>query len=204
MYLTAAGVGNITLVDDDKVDLTNLQRQIVHRTANIGKPKVESAAASLQQLNSATSLILVDKRLDATELSEQISNTDVVVDCTDNFTTRFTLNKLCVQHKKPLVSGAAIRLEGQLSIFDSRQPESPCYRCLYAEIDDENLSCAQSGVLSPVVGVIGTLQAVETIKLIVGFGESLAGRLQLYDAKQGTWREFKLNKDPNCPVCRAN
>ncbi len=125
----------------------------------------------------------------------------MVVDCTDNFSTRFAINQYCVEHKVPLVSGAAIRLEGQISVFDSRDDESPCYRCLYQEVDDENLSCAQSGVLSPVVGVIGSMQATEAMKLIIGFGETLVGRLQLFDAKSMTWREFKLNKDKNCPVC---
>lgn len=201
MYLAAAGVGTLTLVDDDKVDLSNLQRQIVHTNDQIGQPKVQSAAVLLQQLNGATKLHLIDKRLREEALDNAIAAADVVVDCTDNFTTRFAINQYCVKRKTPLVSGAAIRLEGQLSVFDLRHPESPCYRCLYAELDDENLSCAQSGVLSPVVGVIGTLQAVETIKLIAEFGETLVGRLQLYDAKMGIWREFKLNKDKNCPVC---
>ena len=201
MYLAAAGVGELTLVDDDNVDLSNLQRQIVHTTDHLGTPKVESAVALINKLNPDTKLVTVNSRLKDDELSQCISKADVVVDCTDNFTTRFSINKYCVQHSKPLVSGAAIRLEGQISVFDARQTESPCYRCLYAEVDDESLSCAQSGVLSPVVGVIGTMQAVETIKLIVGFGESLVGRLQLYDAKTGTWREFTLNKDENCPVC---
>lgn len=201
MYLAAAGVGHLILVDDDKVDLTNLQRQIVHTNQQIGVAKVESAKTMIQQLNPATKLTLHSSRLHDEELLTQVELADVVVDCTDNFTTRFAINRACVKLRKPLVSGAAIRLEGQLSVFDTRQQDSPCYRCLYAELDDENLSCAQNGVLSPVVGVIGTLQAVETIKLICGFGDSLVGRLQLYDAKLGSWREFKLNKDPACPVC---
>jgi len=204
MYLAAAGVGKLILVDDDNVDLSNLQRQISHTSAQVGKPKVESAAQLIRQLNPNVTLTLINSRIKERELAKQVEAADVVVDCTDNFSTRFAINQYCVQIKKPLVSGAAIRLEGQLSVFDARQPHSPCYRCLYAEVNDENLSCAQNGVLSPVVGVIGTLQAVETMKLIIGFGESMVGRLQLYDAKAGTWREFKLNKDKNCPVCRTN
>lgn len=204
MYLAAAGVGQLTLIDDDKVDLSNLQRQIVHTTENIQQMKVVSAANTLHALNPNVKIKSIDQRLNSEQLQMEVEAADVVADCTDNFTTRFLLNKLSVQNKTPLVSGAAIRLEGQLSVFDPRRTDSPCYRCLYEELDDENLSCAQSGVLSPVVGVIGTLQAVETIKLIVGLGDTLVGRLQLYDAKAGAWREFKLNKDPNCPICSVS
>lgn len=201
MYLAAAGVGQLILVDDDAVDLSNLQRQVIHQTNSVGVAKVESAEQTIKNLNPAIKIKTINQRLDKHQMQQEIALADVVVDCTDNFSTRFLINKLCVEEKTPLVSGAAIRLEGQITVFDSRQPDSPCYRCLYEEVDDENLSCAQSGVLSPVVGVIGTQQAVETLKLLANFGTPIIGRLQLYDAKAGTWREFKLNKDPNCPVC---
>ncbi len=203
MYLAAAGVGHLVLADYDQVDLSNLLRQIVHTTNHIAEQKVDSAEAMLKQLNPEIEISKIKQKLRNEGLSEQIAKADVVVDCTDNFSTRFAINQYCVEHKVPLVSGAAIRLEGQISVFDSRDDESPCYRCLYQEVDDENLSCAQSGVLSPVVGVIGSMQATEAMKLIIGFGETLVGRLQLFDAKSMTWREFKLNKDENCPVCGA-
>lgn len=203
MYLAAAGIGHLVLADYDQVDLSNLQRQIAHTTNHISEHKLDSAEAMLQGLNPAVNITKLKQKLSPKQLSEQIAKVDAVVDCTDNFSTRFAINQSCVEHKVPLVSGAAIRLEGQISVFDSRDLNSPCYRCLYQEVDDENLSCAQSGVLSPVVGVIGTLQATEAIKLIVGFGETLVGRLQLFDAKAMTWREFKLKKDPHCPVCRS-
>lgn len=201
MYLAAAGVGHLILADYDQVDLSNLQRQIVHTTSQISEFKVDSAAAMLHQLNPSVNVKKINEKLTSESLAEEIEKVDVVVDCTDNFATRFAINQLCVESKVPLVSGAAIRLEGQISVFDSRDENSPCYRCLYQQVDDENLSCAQNGVLSPVVGVIGTLQATETLKVLVGFGQTLVGRLQIYDAKSSTWREFKLKKDPQCPVC---
>lgn len=201
LYLAAAGVGELVLVDFDTVDLSNLQRQIAHTTDRIGQSKVESAKAQIQQLNPHTNVVCLSKQLSETELNEQVRNATAVVDCSDNFNTRFAINKACVKNKKPLISGAAIRLEGQISVFDSRQPTSPCYRCLYEDIDDSNLSCAQNGVLSSLVGIIGAIQATETLKVIAEFGEPLLGRLLLLDAKAMSWRELKLSKDSNCPVC---
>ncbi len=200
MYLAAAGVGHLTLVDFDTVDLTNLQRQIAHTSARIGENKAASAAQSLRELNPEIAITCIDKLLDATELAAQVKRATVVVDCTDNFQTRFAINAACVAEKVPLVSGAAIRLEGQIAVFDPRTETSPCYRCLYEE-DSDDLTCAANGVLAPLVGIIGSMQALETIKVICGFGTSLAGRLLLLDARHMQWREMKLPKDHNCPVC---
>ncbi|UUA70880.1 HesA/MoeB/ThiF family protein [Cellvibrio sp. QJXJ] len=200
MYLAAAGVGHLTLVDFDAVDLTNLQRQIVHTTARIGMNKAASAAQSLRELNPGVKIDTIEKLLATDELLAQVKLATVVVDCTDNFQTRFAINAACVAAKVPLVSGAAIRLEGQVAVFDARAETSPCYRCLYEE-DSDDLTCAANGVLAPLVGIIGSMQALETIKLICGFGSSLAGRLLLLDARHSQWRELKLPKDHNCPVC---
>lgn len=201
MYLAAAGVGHLTLVDDDEVDLSNLQRQIVHTTERIGQSKVASAAQTIAQLNPEVEVTCLTQRLDQKALKQQLADVDLALDCTDNFSTRFALNAACVTTRTPLVSGAAIRLEGQVAVFDSRRPESPCYRCLYEDQNDENLSCAASGVLAPLVGVIGTMQALEALKLLAGFGTDLAGRLLLFDARHAQWRELKLARDPKCPVC---
>lgn len=200
MYLAAAGVGHLTLVDFDAVDLTNLQRQIAHTSARIGANKATSAAQSLRELNPEVDINCIEKLLDADGIAEQVKLATVVVDCTDNFQTRFAINAACVAAKVPLVSGAAIRLEGQIAVFDSRSDTSPCYRCLYEE-DSDDLTCAANGVLAPLVGIIGSMQALETIKLICGFGTNLAGRLLLLDARHSQWRELKLPKDPNCPLC---
>lgn len=202
MYLTAAGVGNITIADFDVVDLSNLQRQIVHNNNSIGLPKVESAKSTLRNLNPSTNITTISDKLRKDELLDAVGVADVVVDCTDNFSTRFAINRACVEMKTPLVSGAAIRLEGQISVFDLRQDDSPCYRCLYEEVDDENLSCSENGVLAPLVGIIGSMQACETLKLIAGFGETLVGRLQILDVKTMNWRQLRLKKDPNCPICK--
>lgn len=201
LYLAAAGVGKLIIADDDSVDLSNLQRQIIHTSGRIGQSKVESARAQLAEVNPDVQVRALNERLSPERLAELLPEVQAVVDCSDNFTTRFAINQACVQHKVPLVSGAAIRLEGQLAVFDPRQPNSPCYRCLYQEQNDENLSCAASGVLAPLVGVIGSAQAVETLKLLAGFGKSLAGRIQFYDAATGQWREMRLPRDPDCPVC---
>lgn len=203
MYLAAAGVGHLTLVDFDAVDLTNLQRQIVHTTARIGINKAASAALALRELNPAVQIDIIETLLDAEQLAEQVKQATVVVDCTDNFQTRFAINAACVAAKVPLVSGAAIRLEGQVAVFDSRRASSPCYRCLYEENSDD-LTCAANGVLAPLVGVIGSMQALEAIKLICAFGTDLAGRLLLLDARHSQWRELKLPKDPHCPVCAGH
>ncbi len=200
MYLAAAGVGHLTLVDFDAVDLTNLQRQIVHTTARIGMNKAASAAQSLRELNPDVRVDTIEQLLDADALLAQVKMVSLVIDCTDNFQTRFAINAACVAAKVPLVSGAAIRLEGQVAVFDARLETSPCYRCLYEE-DSDDLTCAANGVLAPLVGVIGSMQALEAIKLICGFGTGLAGRLLLLDARHSQWRELKLPKDPCCPLC---
>lgn len=200
MYLAAAGVGHLVLADFDAVDLTNLQRQIAHTNARIGMNKSVSAAKALRELNPEVNIDCIEQLLDADNLAAQVQQADVVVDCTDNFITRFAINAACVAAKVPLVSGAAIRLEGQIAVFDSRNANSPCYRCLYEE-DSDDLTCAANGVLAPLVGIIGSMQALETIKLICGFGTSLAGRLLLLDARHMQWRELKLPMDKNCPVC---
>lgn len=200
LYLAAAGVGHLVLADFDAVDLTNLQRQIVHTNSRIGMNKAASAALSLRELNPEISVECIEQVLDADNLAAQVQLADVVVDCTDNFATRFAINAACVAAKVPLVSGAAIRLEGQVAVFDARSETNPCYRCLYEE-DSDDLTCAANGVLAPLVGIIGSMQALETIKLICGFGTGLAGRLLLLDARHLQWRELKLPKDSNCPVC---
>ena len=200
MYLAAAGVGHLLLADFDSVDLTNLQRQIAHTTARIGVNKAVSAAQGLRELNPEIRIECVENILDAESLATVVQQVDVVVDCTDNFATRFAINAVCVSAKVPLVSGAAIRLEGQITVFDARNKSSPCYRCLYEE-DNDDATCAANGVLAPLVGIIGSMQALETIKLICGFGSDLTGRLLLLDARHMQWREMKLPKDPHCPVC---
>lgn len=201
MYLAAAGIGHLILVDDDVVELTNLQRQIVHTTETLGKPKVESAKSALSGLNPDTRITTINRRLTDEELVEQIARVDLVLDCTDNFSTRFAINDACVAHKKPLVSGAAIRLEGQVAVFDSRQDDAPCYRCLYREGSDENLTCSESGVLAPLVGIIGSVQAMEALKVLAEVGEPLVGKLLLLDGRYMDWRSLKLRRDPECPCC---
>jgi molybdopterin/thiamine biosynthesis adenylyltransferase len=200
MYLAAAGVGHLVLADFDAVELTNLQRQIAHTTARIGMNKSASAAQALRELNPDVQIECIERLLDADNLAAQVERANVVLDCTDNFATRFAINAACVTAKVPLVSGAAIRLEGQVAVFDAREQSSPCYRCLYEE-DSDDLTCAANGVLAPLVGVVGSMQALEAIKLICGFGTNLAGRLLLLDARHSQWRELKLPKDPGCPVC---
>lgn len=204
MYLAAAGVGHLTLADFDTVDLSNLQRQIVHTTESIGKSKVESATQTLQALNPDVQITAITQALDAGTLKKYVAKADVVVDCCDNFATRFAVNAACVTARVPLVSGAAIRLEGQVAVFDNHHTNGPCYRCLYDEESEENMTCAANGVLSPLVGVIGSMQALEAIKIIVGFGKTLAGKLLVFDARYSQWRELKLPKDKNCPICSNN
>jgi adenylyltransferase/sulfurtransferase len=201
MYLAAAGVGHLVLADFDEVDLTNLQRQIAHHQSDIGRPKVESARDKIHQLNPATQVTALHKKLDEAELEQQVAAADIVVDCTDNFSIRHAINRACVTNTTPLVSGAAIRLEGQVAVFDPRREGTPCYRCLYALDNDENLSCSESGVLAPLVGIIGSVQALEALKLLADFGEPLAGKLLLLDATTMEWRSLKLPRDPACPVC---
>lgn len=202
MYLAAAGIGKLTLVDDDAVELSNLQRQIVHTEQDIGRLKVESAAESLRALNSDIQIEIKAKRLTKQELTIAVEAADVVVDCSDNFATRFLLNEVTQELNTPLVSGAAIRMEGQVTVYDPRQSDSACYRCLYQDNGELQQTCSEIGVLSPLLGIIGSVQAVETLKLIVGIGETLAGRLLILDALSMTWQEIKLRQDPNCPICK--
>jgi len=201
MYLAASGVGHLVLVDHDRVELSNLQRQIAHSTNAIGIDKVASAKQTLQALNPGVRITTFNKVLNADELTEQVQLADVVVDASDNFATRFALNRICVAQKKPLVSGAAIRMEGQVTTFRADQPDSPCYRCLYKDMDELAETCSETGVLAPVVGIIGSIQAVETLKVLTGAGQTLTGRLLILDAQTMEWRELRLRKDPDCPVC---
>lgn len=201
IYLAAAGVGHLVLVDDDAVDLTNLQRQIVHSSERIGQPKVESARQTLAALNPEIRIDTLAQRLQGDELLAQVAAADVVVDCSDNFNTRFALNRACFTVGTPLVSGAAIRFDGQISVFDPRQAESPCYQCLYREGEEEQLSCSESGVFAPLVGIIGAMQAAEALKVLAGIGETLNGRLLLLDGRRMEWRSLRLRRDPACPVC---
>lgn len=201
MYLASAGVGSLAISDFDHVDESNLQRQIVHTTASIGKEKALSAKQTLQAINPGVDINALDWALDRDELGEQIALADVVLDCSDNFETRFEINEQCVQARTPLVSGAAIRMDGQLSTYLLDRPGSPCYRCLYGEVSGTGESCAREGIMAPVVGVIGTLQALETIKIITGVGTTLNGRLLLFDGAGLEFQIMNLRKDPNCPTC---
>lgn len=203
MYLAAAGVKKLILVDDDEVEVTNLQRQIAHDTSKLGMKKVASAADTIQRIAPQCELQLVSEKLSESNGQALVAAADIVLDCSDNFACRFLLNKLCVAEQKPLVSGAAIRMEGQVSVFDSRRPDSPCYRCLYDETGQEDLSCSTNGVLGPVVGVIGSIQALEALKTLADVRGVLVGRLLVMDALYMDWRSMKLKKDPNCPVCGA-
>jgi molybdopterin-synthase adenylyltransferase len=201
MYLAAAGVGHLVLVDFDKVELTNLQRQIVHHTADIGEYKAVSAKNNLLSINPEISIDAVTHALDVDELNDQVRHADVVIDASDNYETRFAVNAACVRQRTPLVTGAAVRLEGQVSVFDKRESNSPCYNCLYPQAGEDEETCSESGVLAPVVGIIGSIQALEAIKLICDAGESLRGRVLLLDALTMQWRTMKLRRDPACPVC---
>jgi len=201
MYLVASGVGHLVIADDDVVELTNLQRQVAHSQSMIGEPKVVSAQQTLLGLNPDLKITALQMRLEGANLSEAVSQADLVVDACDNYTTRFAINSACIEHEKPLVSGAAIRMEGQVAVFDSRSPTSPCYQCLYSQGDDEDASCSENGVIAPLVGIIGAVQAMEAIKLLTGIGESLTGRLLLLDASTLQWREMRLPRDSNCGAC---
>jgi molybdopterin-synthase adenylyltransferase len=202
MYLAAAGVGTLVIADNDTVDLTNLQRQIMHSAQMVGQPKVLSAKASLQRLNPLVNVLTLPVRLEGDALEEQVAAADVVLDCCDNFATRHAVNRACVKYGRPLVSGAAIRFDGQLSVFDLRKPESPCYHCLFPEGEDiEEVRCAVMGVFAPIVGIVGATQAAEALKLIVGCGTTLDGRLLLLDGLAMEWRSVSLGRDPSCAVC---
>ena len=202
LYLAASGVGHLTLIDHDVVDLTNLQRQIAHTTERIGQPKVASAAVALHALNPGLRIDALNVRADATLLDRLVPSAQVVLDCSDNFGTRQAINVACVTHRVPLVSGAVIRMDGQLSVYDSRDPASPCYACLFPPDDPpEELRCATLGVLAPLVGVMGTLQATEAVKLLSGLGSTLPGRLQMLDGRRLEWNEMRFTRQPECPVC---
>jgi molybdopterin/thiamine biosynthesis adenylyltransferase len=202
LYLAASGVGHMTLCDHDSVDLTNLQRQIAHDTTTIGQPKVESARATLARINPEPQVIPVQERVAGARLEALVESADVVVDATDNFATRHAINRACVKHRRPLVSGAGVRFDGQVAVFDLRQSSSPCYHCLFPEEGDlEEMRCAVMGVFAPLVGIIGSVQAAEALKLLMGVGEPLTGRLLLLDALSMQWRSVKLKRDPTCKVC---
>jgi molybdopterin/thiamine biosynthesis adenylyltransferase len=204
MYLAASGVGTLTLCDGDTVDLTNLQRQIVHRTSSIGIAKVDSAHSSLTEINPDIRINALNERADQARLLELISQANVVLDCSDNFATRYALNQVCVQLKKPFVSGAATRFDGQITVFDMRHPHSPCYHCLYPEQPNAlETRCAVMGVFAPLVGIIGSMQAAEALKLLMGIGTPLDNRLLVTDLLHMEWRTIKLKKDPTCLICSA-
>lgn len=201
IYLAASGVGQLVVVDDDKVDITNLQRQIVHTNATVGLAKTESALRTLRALNPDIAITAIGARFDANSLREEVRRADVVLDATDNFATRYAINRVCVEEKTPLVSGAVVRFDGQVSVFRPDRPESPCYACLFKEVDEPDEPCSQLGILAPVAGIIGCIQATETLKLLMGVGETLEGKLLLLDARTMEWRTMKLRRDPSCPVC---
>jgi adenylyltransferase/sulfurtransferase len=201
LYLAAAGVGTLVIADHDTVDVSNLQRQIVHTEAAIGSAKVDSARTRLEALNPGCRIETIASRLDEHTLPQALAGIDVVCDASDNFRVRYALNDACWAAGVPLVSGAAIRWEGQVAVFDPRKADAPCYRCLYATGDDEALNCSENGVIAPLVGVIGTLQAMEAVKILTGVGESLAGYLLYYDARSADLRKLTLPKRPGCPTC---
>jgi len=201
-FLAASGVGAITLADPDTVDLTNLQRQILYSTADVGRRKVDAARARLAAVNPGIRIETIAARLGPDELAPLVARADVVIDCCDNFATRHAVNRACVAARVPLVSGAAIRFDGQIAVFDARDPASPCYHCLFGEGEDlEEMRCAIMGVFAPLVGIVGATQAAEALKLICGVGETLAGRLLLLDALSMRWRDVRIARDPECPVC---
>ncbi|CDG85663.1 HesA/MoeB/ThiF family protein [Janthinobacterium agaricidamnosum] len=202
MYLASAGIGKLTLVDDDVVDLTNLQRQIAHTTARIGQPKALSAQQSLHQINPEIEIVALAERADDARLLELVAGADVVLDCTDNFATRHAVNRACVARKVPLVSGAAIRFDAQVSVFDPRSGTAPCYSCLFPQDQHfEDAACSTMGVFAPLVGVVGAMQAAEALKLVIGIGDSLAGRLLLLDGLNMEWSSMQVGRDPACAVC---
>lgn len=204
LYLAASGVGHITIYDNDAVDLSNLQRQITHYTADIGTDKVISTKSTLNLLNSDIQVRAVKQRLEGQLLALEVKNADVVLDCSDNFSTRFAVNKACVQQKTPLVSGAAIRFEGQVAVFLPDQEESPCYNCLYQSDGQELHSCATQGVIAPITGIVGSIQALEAMKVIMNIGEVLKGRLLLLDGLAMAWQTLHLKKNLNCPSCGSS
>ncbi len=202
LYLAASGVGQLTICDYDEVDLTNLQRQIIHTTQSVGINKAVSAQESLYEINPEVDVKTVQKKSTEKEMADLVKVADVVIDCSDNFATRYALNRICHAEKKPLVSGAAVRFEGQITVFDFRHVDTPCYSCLFPESDDnQEQRCAENGVFSPLVGMIGTAQAAEALKCLMNIGETLQGRLLMLDALTAEWRTIKFAKDPACRVC---
>ncbi|HEY1151442.1 MAG TPA: HesA/MoeB/ThiF family protein [Pseudoduganella sp.] len=202
MYLASAGIGQLTIIDNDTVDLTNLQRQIAHTTARVGRAKAESARETLHAINPDIRITALVERADDARLAELVSQHDVVLDCTDNFKTRHAVNRACVAHKVPLVSGAVIRFDGQLSVFDPRTGGQPCYSCLFPQDQPfEDVACSTMGVFAPLVGVVGAMQAAEALKLVMGIGESLAGRLLLLDGLRMEWSSISIGRNDACPVC---
>ncbi len=204
LYLASAGVGKITLVDNDEVDLTNLQRQILHNTASVGQSKAESGKQTLHEINPTIDVVALVARADTEQLKTLVSSADVVLDCTDNFKTRHAINHACVAAGVPLVSGAAIRMDGQVAVFDTRQPKAPCYACLFPpDKQFEEVQCSVMGVFAPLVGIIGTIQAAEALKLIMGVGTSLSQRLLMLDARTMEWTSIHTTHNPQCPVCSS-
>lgn len=201
MYLAAAGVGHITLYDDDHVDLSNLQRQIAHHTHNVGMDKVISTLETLKNLNSDVTVRAIKAKLEGETLEKEVQGADIVLDCSDNFRTRFALNAACVQYQTPLVSGAAIRFEGQVSVFTAGNNDSPCYNCLYQQDGEEVQTCSTNGVISPITGIVGSIQALEAMKLIIGIGETLTGRLLVIDGFTMEFNTLRLRKNAQCPTC---
>lgn len=202
LYLASAGVGRITLADGDTVDLTNLQRQILHTQDRVGQAKALSGQAALARINPEVSVVPITQRVAGEQLETLVASADVILDCCDNFATRHAVNRACVKHRRPLVSGAAIRFDGQLSVFDSRHDGAPCYHCLFPEGEDvDEVRCAVMGVFAPLTGIIGAMQAAEALKLIVGIGEAVTGRLLMLDGLSMEWRSVKFGKDPHCAVC---
>ena len=202
LFLGTAGVGRITVVDGDRVDLTNLQRQIVHRTESVGQDKARSAQATLRSINPEVEVIALTERVEGERLAELVAQADVVLDGSDNFATRHAVNRACVAHRKPLVSGAAVRFDGQVAVFDMRRDDAPCYACLFPEEgESEDLPCSIMGVFAPITGIVGTIQAAEALKLLAAIGELLAGRVLLIDALTMQLRTIKLKKDAACAVC---
>ena len=202
LYMASSGVATLTICDFDVVDLTNLQRQIIHTTQSVGINKAVSAQQAIFDINPDVTVQTIQNKSTEAELSSLVAAADVVLDCSDNFATRYALNRLCVAHKKPLVSGAALAFEGQITVYDMRHDNSPCYHCLFPDNGEgTDLRCATNGVFAPLVGMVGTTQAAEALKILMGIGESLQGRLLLLDALAMEWREIKLKKDPSCSVC---
>jgi len=201
LYLAAAGIGRLSFSDFDTVEVSNLQRQVAHTTQRVGQLKTDSARMACLDINPNCRIDTLSHEMDDDDFASLMPDCTVVLDCTDNFPTRFAINAACVKHKVPLVSGAAIRFDGQISVYDSRQPDSPCYQCLYGHADATVDTCAQAGILGPVVGMVGCIQAIEAIKLICGIGDSLAGRLVLFDGLTMEWNEIRLARNPDCTLC---